>query len=140
MNNSFILCLVIFLVLGSAGCKTSQSSPASQAESGNFRVAILYPNGDDKTFDMGYYEKKHMPMVASFLGDNLKSYEIDLGISGRTSNDKPPFVAIGYFNIEDVARYNEAIAKNRDAIVNDFKNYTNIQPVVQINEIKLRHR
>ena len=136
----FILCIAIFAVFGFTGLKTSQSKLISQAEPGKFRVAILYPNGDGKTFDMDYYEKKHMPMVASFLGDNLKSYEIDLGISGRTGNDKPPFVAIGYFNIEDVGKYNEAIAKNRDAIINDFKNYTNIQPVVQINEVKLRHR
>jgi hypothetical protein len=46
---------------------------------------------------MDYYEKKHMPMVAGFLGKNLKFYEIDKGIAGRTPNDKPPFLAIGYF-------------------------------------------
>jgi len=101
-----------------------------------FKVAILYPNGDDKTFDMDYYEKKHMPMVAGFLDKNLKFYEIDKGIAGRTPNDKVPFVAIGYFYISDVAEYNKAIGQNRDAVVSDFKNYTNIQPVVQISEIK----
>jgi len=45
-------------------------------------------------------------------------------------------VAIGYFYISDVAEYNKAIGQNRDAVVSDFKNYTNIQPVVQISEIK----
>jgi len=103
---------------------------------GTFKVAILYPNGDDKNFDMDYYEKKHMPMVAGFIGKNLKFYEIDKGIAGRTPNDKPPFAAIGYFYITDVAEYNKAIGQNRDAIFNDFKNYTNIQPVVQISEVK----
>jgi uncharacterized protein (TIGR02118 family) len=101
-----------------------------------FKVTILYPNGDDKTFDMDYYEKKHMPMVAGFIGKNLKFYEIDKGLSGRTPTDKVPFLAIGYFYITDVAEYNKAIAQNRDAVVSDFKNYTNIQPVVQISEIK----
>ncbi len=75
-------------------------------------------------------------MVAGFLGKNLKYYEIDKGISGRTQTDKVPFVAIGYFYVTDVAEYNKAIAQNRDAVVNDVKNYTNIQPVVQICEIK----
>ena len=75
-------------------------------------------------------------MVAGFIGKNLKFYEIDKGISGRTANDKVPFLAIGYFYISDIAEYNKAIAQNRDAIVADFKNYTNIQPVVQISEIK----
>ena len=109
---------------------------SSNPETGTFKVTILYPNGDDKTFDMDYYEKKHMPMVAGFIGKNLKFYEIDKGIAGRTPNDKVPYVAIGYFYINDVAEYNKSIAQNRDAVVNDFKNYTNIQPVVQISEIK----
>ena len=94
--------LLIFVFIGLIGCKTSQLNHSSP-EAGMFKVAILYPNGEDKTFDMDYYEKKHMPMVAGFLGKNLKFYEIDKGIAGRTPNDKVPFVAIGYFYINDVA-------------------------------------
>ena len=127
---------LIFAFMALLSCKTSQSKQSPTPATGMFKVAILYPNGDDKTFDMDYYEKKHMPMVAGFLGNNLKFYEIDKGIAGRTPNDKLPFLAIGYFYINDVAEYNKAIAKNRDAVINDFKNYTNIQPVVQISEIK----
>ena len=131
---NFFSLILAFIILIS--CKTSQQKQSSSAETGMFKVSILYPNGDDKTFDMDYYEKKHMPMVAGFLGKNLKFYEIDKGIAGRIPNDKVPFVAIGYFYINDLAEYNQAIAQNRDAIINDFKNYTNIQPVVQISEIK----
>lgn len=131
--NSFFLILILTAF---ASCKTSQVKQSSATEPGMFKVTILYANGDDKTFDMDYYEKKHMPMVAGFIGKNLKFYEIDKGISGRAPNDKPPFLAIGYFYINDVAEYNKAIAQNRDAVVSDFKNYTNIQPVVQISEIK----
>jgi len=127
---------LLFAFVGLLSCKTSQQVHSSTPEAAMFKVAILYPNGDDKTFDMDYYEKKHMPMVAGFLGKNLKFYEIDKGIAGRAPNDKVPFVAIGYFYISDIAEYNKAIAQNRDAVVNDFKNYTNIQPVVQVNEIK----
>jgi uncharacterized protein (TIGR02118 family) len=127
---------LLFAFVGLLSCKTSQMGSPSTPTVGMFKVAILYPNGDDKTFDMDYYEKKHMPMVAGFLGKNLKFYEIDKGITGRTPNDKAPFVAIGYFYISNVAEYNKAIGQNRDAVVSDFKNYTNIQPVVQISEIK----
>tara|TARA_R110002051_G_scaffold107681_1_gene180584 strand:- start:3136 stop:3471 length:336 start_codon:yes stop_codon:yes gene_type:complete len=101
-----------------------------------FKVAILYPNGENTTFDMDYYEKKHMPMVAGYLGENLKFYEIDKGIAGRTPNEKVPYVAVGYFYVYNVSEYNKAIVKNINTIVGDFKNYTNIQPVIQINEIK----
>ena len=120
---------LVFAFLGLISCKTSQVTHSATPETGMFKVAVLYPNGEDKTFDMDYYEKTHMPMVAGFLGKNLKFYEIDKGIAGRTPNDKVPFMVIGYFYISDVAEYNKAIAQNRDAVISDFKNYTNIQPV-----------
>ena len=133
-NRIIFFSLIAFTSLIS--CKTSQPKHSSTPETGMFKVAILYPNGEDKTFDMDYYEKKHMPMVAGLLGKNLRFYEIDKGIAGRTPNDKVPFVAIGYFYINDVNEYNKEIAQNIDAILNDIKKYTNIQPVVQISEIK----
>lgn len=129
----------LFLILNLTcflSCKTSQLKNSSIGEIGMYKVAILYANGDDKNFDMDYYEKKHMPMMAGFLGKNLKFYEIDKGISGRTPSDKIPFVTIGYFYIYDVAEYNKAIAQNIDAVLADIKNYTNIQPVIQISEIR----
>ena len=104
-----------------------------------FKVEILYPNGEDKSFDMDYYEKNHMPMMAGLLGKNLNFYEIDKGIAGRTPNDKVPFVAIGYFYINDVAEYNKVIGQNIDAIRKDIAKYTNIQPTIQISEIRQLH-
>ncbi|NLR59298.1 EthD family reductase [Chitinophaga polysaccharea] len=136
MATKLKLFLSIFAFVVLTSCKTSQLKHSSTPETGMFKVAILYPNGEDKTFDMDYYEKKHMPMVAGLLGKNLKFYEIDRGIAGRTPNDKVPFVAIGYFFITDVAAYNKTIAQNMDAIRTDIKKYTNIQPVIQISEIK----
>jgi uncharacterized protein (TIGR02118 family) len=128
--------LLVFAFAGLISCKTSQLKQSSTTEIGLFKVTILYPDGEGKTFDMDYYEKKHMPMVAGFIGKNLKFYEIDKGISGRTPTDKALYVAIGYFYIKDVAEYNKAIAQNRDAVISDFKNYTNIQPVIQISKVK----
>ena len=127
---------LVFAFISLLSCKTSQVSDTSTPKIGTFKVTILYPSGDDKTFDMDYHEKKHMPMVAGFLGKNLRFYEIDKGLAGRTPNEKVPFVAVGYFYVNDIAEYNKAIAQNRDAVINDIKNYTNIQPVVQISEIK----
>ena len=128
--------LLIFALSALVTNKTSAQQASTAPVKGMFKVTIFYPNGDDKTFDMDYYEKKHMPMVAGFLGKNLKFYEIDKGISGRTPNDKMPYVAIGYFYIADISEYNKALGKNRDAVISDFKNYTNIQPVIQISEIE----
>jgi uncharacterized protein (TIGR02118 family) len=131
---SFFLLTLAFT--GFTSCKTSQLIHASTSGNELFKVTILYPNGEGKTFDMTYYESKHMPMVAGFLGKNLQFYEIDKGIAGRTPNDQAPYLAVGYFYVKDVAGYNKAIAQNRDAVMSDIKNYTNIQPIIQISEVK----
>lgn len=128
--------LLIAALTGLFSCKTSQLMHTSTPGNELFKVAILYPNGEGKTFDMAYYESKHMPMVAGLLGTNLKFYEIDKGIAGRTPNDKVPYLAVGYFYVKDVAEYNKAIGQNREAVISDIKNYTNIQPVIQISEVK----
>src|SRR6188768_1459488 len=99
--------LLLSALIGLLSCKTSQLIHSSTPGNEMFKVAILYPNGEGKTFDMDYYENKHMPMVAGFLGKNLKFYEIDKGIAGRTQNDKVHFLAIGYFYINEVAEYNK---------------------------------
>ena len=126
----------VVVLMSFLSCKTTKPNQQASPIIGLFKVTILYPNGDDKTFDMDYYEKKHMPMVAGFIGSNLKFYEIDKGVAGRTPADKIPYLAVGYFYIIDVAAYNKAIAQNRESILGDFKNYTNIQPVILISEIK----
>lgn len=118
------------------GCTSEESGQSPAPAAGMFKVTILYPNGEGKSFDMSYYEEKHMPMVAGYIGDNLQFYEIDKGIAGRTANDSIPFLAVGYFYIRDVAEYNKAIAANRETIIGDIKNYTNIQPIVQISEVR----
>lgn len=125
------------IFVGLSGCKTTQiPSAGSMIESGMYKVAILYPNEDNATFDLDYYQDSHMPMVAGFLGENLHFYEIDEGIAGRTPDTKVPFVAIGYFYVADITAYNAAIQQNIDAIVGDFNNYTNVRPMVQISQVR----
>jgi uncharacterized protein (TIGR02118 family) len=107
----------------------------SQVKKGMIKVTILYPAGEGKKFDMEYYATRHMPMVASLLGDSLKLYGIDKGISGRTPNDPIPYAAIGYLYFDRLSAYQNSLAPHREKIVGDIPNYTNIQPVIQISEV-----
>lgn len=68
----FLLFIISFT--GLLSCKTNQLLHSSTSGDELFKISILYPNGDGKTFDMAYYQSKHMPMVAGFLGKNLKFY------------------------------------------------------------------
>ncbi|MEQ1677349.1 MAG: EthD family reductase [Chitinophagaceae bacterium] len=114
-----------------------QKTPAenNQSKKGMIKVTILYPNGDGKKFDMDYYSNKHMPLVASLLGDSLKLYEIDKGIAGRIPDEPVPYLAIGYLYFDKLSAYQNSFRSNADKIRNDIPNYTNIQPVIQISEV-----
>ncbi|SEO20119.1 EthD family reductase [Mucilaginibacter sp. OK283] len=104
-------------------------------EKGLIKVSVMYPYAEGKTFNMEYYETKHMPMVARFLGSNLVKYTIEKGMASGIPNQPLPFMAIGTFYIKSLSDYQAAIAPNRDAIRADFPNYTNITPVILVSEV-----
>lgn len=125
----YLLLLVPFLVFVSCG------SPASESKAGLTKVTILYPNGEGNTFDMEYYQTKHMPLLAELFGDSLKDFEIDAGKAGRTPEEEVPYLAIGYLYFESIASYRAEFPKHAEAILGDIPNYTNIQPQIQISEV-----
>jgi uncharacterized protein (TIGR02118 family) len=95
----------------------------------------MYPFSEGKTFNMEYYESKHMPFVAGLLGTNLVKYTIEKGLSSGIPNQPLPYMAIGTFYIKNLSEYQAAIAPNRDAIRADFANYTNVSPVILVSEV-----
>ena len=132
----------VLLVLGTCFSAFAQQkqdrkseSNADVAEKGLIKISVLYPYAEDKTFDMDYYEKKHMPFVAGLLGSNLVRYTIEKGISSGIPNTPLPFMAIGSFYVKSLPDYQAAIAPNRDAIRADFPKYTNISPTILISEV-----
>lgn len=104
-------------------------------EKGLTKVSVMYPYAEGKTFNMEYYESKHMPMVAKFLGSNLIKYTIEKGVASGIPNQPLPFMAIGTFYVKSLSDYQAAIAPNRDAIRADFSNYTNTTPVILVSEV-----
>ena len=113
----------------------SKNQNSSVAEKGLIKVSIMYPFAEGKTFNMEYYETKHMPMVAGFLGSNLVKYTIEKGLASGIPNQPLPYMAIGTFYVKNLADYQAAIGPNRDAIRADFANYTNIAPVILVSEV-----
>jgi uncharacterized protein (TIGR02118 family) len=104
-------------------------------DKGLFKVSIMYPYAEGKTFNMEYYETKHMPMVAGYLGQNLVKYTIEKGVASGIPNQSMPYMAIGTFYVKSIDDYKAAIAPNRDAIRADFANYTNVAPIILISEV-----
>jgi uncharacterized protein (TIGR02118 family) len=117
------------------GFRQIKSTGDPVIKKGMIRVAILYPGGEGKTFDMDYYSKKHIPLVQQLLGDAMKGASIDKGIGSNAPGAAAPYVAIGYLYFETLAAYQDGMKANIDKIRADIPNYTNITPVVQVSEV-----
>jgi uncharacterized protein (TIGR02118 family) len=133
---SFLVLTASFAAFGQEKqSRKSQKHNSAIGDKGLVKVTVMYPFAEGKTFNMDYYENKHMPMVAKFLGSNLVKYTIEKGLSSGIPNQPLPYMAVGTFYVKDLADYQTAIAPNRDAIRADFTNYTNIVPVILVSEV-----
>ena len=128
--------IALFFLLSACFTVFSQEKKNITAiEKGLIKISVMYPYAEGKTFNMEYYETKHMPMVAKFLGSNLVKYTIEKGLASGIPNQPLPFMAIGTFYVKNLSDYQAAIAPNRDNIRADFPNYTNITPVILVSEV-----
>jgi uncharacterized protein (TIGR02118 family) len=140
MKINLILSVLILFAVESAFSQTIQSRRTKEnstvlSEKALIKISVMYPYSEGKTFDIQYYENKHMPMVAGLLGTNLVKYTIEKGLASGIPNTPLPFMAIGCFYVKDLKDYQKAIQPNRDVIRSDFSNYTNVTPMIFISEI-----
>jgi uncharacterized protein (TIGR02118 family) len=101
------------------------------------KVSVLYPVGDNTKFDMDYYCKSHMPMVQQKLGAACKSVAVEQGLGGGAPGSSPTYAAMGHLYFDSVAEFQAAFAPHTTAIMADVPNYTNIQPLIQVSEVKM---
>lgn len=88
---------------------------AFSQEKGLIKISILYPYSEGKTFNMDYYETKHMPVVAGFLGANLVKYTIEKGVATGMPNQPLPYMAVGAFYVKSLKDYQAAIGPKIDS-------------------------
>ncbi len=129
------LLLSFFLFITSVAAFSQDKQNKDAVEKGLIKISVMYPYAEGKTFNMEYYETKHMPMVAGYLGANLVKYTIEKGLASGIPNQPLPFMAIGTFYVKSLSDYQAAIAPNRDAIRADFANYTNVAPIILVSEV-----
>lgn len=132
---STLLLVTCFAAFAQEKSSDPKKTNAAVAEKGLVKVSVMYPFAEGKTFNMEYYETKHMPMVAAYLGSNLVKYTIEKGLASGIPNQPLSYMAIGTFYVKNLSDYQAAIAPNRDAIRADFVNYTNATPVIFISEV-----
>lgn len=127
---SFLL-VAIALLLGF----TQKSADEPKIKKGMIKVAIMYPNAEGKTFDIDYYENKHMTLAAKLFGKDLKAMQIDKCVVSGSPNTSVPYLAIGYFYFADMSTCQKVLGEHTAQLRADIPNYTNIQPVLLFSEV-----
>jgi uncharacterized protein (TIGR02118 family) len=101
------------------------------------RVSVLYPRRDGARFDWNYYLNSHMPMVSRKFGAGVKAISVEQGVSGGPPESLSPIIAIVHFTFESVEAFRAAFSAHAAEIMGDISNYTSIEPIIQIGEVKM---
>jgi uncharacterized protein (TIGR02118 family) len=98
-------------------------------------VSVMYPAAADAKFDMQYYLEKHIPMVGERWGTmGLRETKVLRGVSGPEGGAATyPVVALLTFDSADALQ--KAMAQHGKEIVGDVANFTNITPIIQVNDV-----
>ena len=101
------------------------------------KLSVFYPNEEGKKFDMDYYLNSHIPMVQEKLGAALKGGAVEQGLGGVEPGSPATYVAMGHLLFDSVEAFQSAFGPHSEAIMADIPNYTDIQPTIQISEVKM---
>ena len=95
------------------------------------RVTVLYPNQAGAKFDFDYYTRKHVPWVSGFVGQKI---EVRKGISSPTGSS-PAFVCLASIHITSIEEFQTVLAQHGTEIMADIPHYTNVEPIIQFDEV-----
>jgi uncharacterized protein (TIGR02118 family) len=101
------------------------------------KVSILYPNRQGSRFDFGYYTKTHMPRSIELLSKHpgFKGVSVERGVGGAALGSDAAYVAMCHFLFNTADEFLEAFMPNAPELQGDIPNYTDVEPIIQINEV-----
>jgi uncharacterized protein (TIGR02118 family) len=62
---------------------------------------------------------------------------VEQGLGGGTPGAPPTYTAMGHLYFDSITEFQAAFAPHAEVIMADIPNYTNVQPVIQISEVKM---
>ena len=100
-----------------------------------YRMTVAYEGTPDDRFDFDYYTSKHVPMVAEFIGESCVRTEVTRGVGGGAPGQPAPWLATVTFWLEGLDGMNAAMGAHGGEIMADIKNYTDLKPTIQVEEV-----
>jgi uncharacterized protein (TIGR02118 family) len=100
-------------------------------------ISILYPACKGSRFDMRYYVETHMPLSIELLSAHpgFKGVSVERGLSGAEPGSEAAYVAMCHFLFDSTKSFRAAFLPHAATLQADMPNYTDIKPIIQINEV-----
>jgi uncharacterized protein (TIGR02118 family) len=98
-------------------------------------LSIVYPRTPGATFDYDYYQARHMPLAGErWANAGLTGGEALLG-KAAPDGSAPPYFAIGIIHFDSAESLQAALnGEHASEIIADIRNFTDAEPVIQIND------
>lgn len=102
-------------------------------------ISSIYPKQDIFRFDFEYYLNRHMPMSIDRLSGakGFKGVSVERGVSIENPKLDSSFVAMCHYYFESLEDFMAAFVPHAEELQGDIVNYTDIEPIIQINEVEI---
>jgi uncharacterized protein (TIGR02118 family) len=98
-------------------------------------VSVIYPANEGARFDVDYYLKTHVPMVGARAKDGgLREVKVLRG-SSAPGGGAPAYSMIALLSFDSAAAFEQVLERHGAEIIGDIPNFSNVQPVIQINDV-----
>lgn len=103
------------------------------------KISIQYPNTPGARFDFDYYVGTHMPMAIELLSAHpgYQRISVEKGLGGAQPDSPPAYIAVCDIFFDSIEDFLAAFMPNAPVLQGDMPNYTDVEPVIQFNEVLL---
>jgi uncharacterized protein (TIGR02118 family) len=102
-----------------------------------YNISSIYPKKEGCEFDFDYYLNKHMPRSIELLssGRGFKGVSVERGVDVDEPKLESSYIAMCHYYFESLEDFIAAFGPHAEELQGDIANYTNIEPITQINEV-----
>ena len=104
-----------------------------------FNISSLYPKKPGYRFDFDYYLQQHMPMSIKKLSEakGFRGVSVERGLDAADPKMESTYVAMCHYYFDTVEDFLAAFMPHAEELQGDISNYTDIVPIIQINQVEI---
>lgn len=102
-----------------------------------FNISTIYPRQHGGHFDFNYYLNTHMPLSIELLSRarGFRGVSVERGVEIAQPPVSSSYVAMCHYYFDTLEDFMAAFMSHAEELQGDIANYTNIEPIIQINEV-----